>query len=51
MPKLMLVETEVLEELKNRLDFTEDLRPPTPSHLITLRIKDEKGDQVSTNTS
>ena len=27
--------------------MSEDLRPPTPAHLTTLRIKSENGDQVS----
>ena len=41
------METPVLQEIKSRLDVSEDLRPPTPAHLTTLRIKSENGDQVS----
>ena len=44
--KVTLVETPVLQEIKSRLDLSEDLRPPTPSHLTTLRIKSELGDQM-----
>ena len=28
------------------MDLSEDLRPPTPGHLTTLRIKSELGDQM-----
>ena len=36
----------MLQEIKSRLDVSEDLRPPTPGHLTTLRIKSELGDQM-----
>lgn len=45
--KLHLVETQVVEAMKNRLELTEAQRPPTPSHLTTLRVKTEDGEQVS----
>ena len=41
-----LVETPVLQEIRSRLDVTESLRPPTPSHTTTLRVKSEQGEQV-----
>lgn len=41
------MDTEVLVEMKSRLELAEDERPPTPSHLTTLRIKTEDGEQVS----
>lgn len=41
-----MVETPVLQEIKSRLDVSEDLRPPTPGNLTTLRIKSELGDQT-----
>ena len=41
-----LVETPVLQEIRSRLDVTEGLRPPTPSHTTTLRVKSEQGEQV-----
>ena len=50
-PKLKLVETEVLEEMRSRLELAEDERPPTPAHLATLRIKTEDGGQASTMAS
>ena len=40
------METPVLQELKSRLDLSEDCRPPTPGHLTTLRIKSELGDKM-----
>ena len=43
---MTLVETPALQEIKSRLDLSEDLRPPTPGHLTTLRIKSELGDQM-----
>ncbi len=46
---MTLVETDVLEEMKSRLDLTEEVRPPTPSSLTTLRIKAETGEHVSTS--
>ena len=30
----------------SRLDLTEDLRPPTPAHVTTLRIKSVTGHKV-----
>lgn len=47
-PKLKLVETGVLEEMRSRLELAEDERPPTPAHLATLRVKTEDGEQVRT---
>ena len=44
--KVTLVETPALQEIKDRLDLSEDLRPPTPGHLTTLRVKSELGDQM-----
>lgn len=41
------METQVVEAMKNRLELTEAQRPPTPSHLTTLRVKTEDGEQVS----
>lgn len=40
------METPVLQEIRSRLDLTEDLRPPTPSHTTTLRVKSEQAEQV-----
>lgn len=45
-PKLQLVETGALEEIRSRLELAEDDRPPTPAHLTTLRIKTEDGQQT-----
>ena len=36
----------MLQEIKSRLDLSEDQRPPTPGHLTTLRIKSELGDKM-----
>ena len=44
--KVTLVEMPALQEIKSRLDLSKDLRPPTPGHLTTLRIKSELGDQM-----
>ena len=43
---MTLVETPVLQEIRSRLDVTEGLRPPTPSHTTTLRVKSEQDEQV-----
>lgn len=43
---MQLVETEVLEEMKSRLELAECQRPPTPCNLSTLRVKTEGGEQV-----
>ena len=43
---MTLIETPALQEIRSRLDLSEDLRPPTPGHLTTLRIKSELGDQM-----
>ena len=43
---VQLVETEVLEEMKSRLELVECQRPPTPCNLCTLRVKAEDGEQV-----
>ena len=43
---LKLVETEVLEQMRSRLEVAESERPPTPAHLSTLCIKAENGEQV-----
>ena len=40
------METPVLQEIRSRLDVTEGLRPPTPSHTTTLRVKSEQDEQV-----
>ena len=40
------METPVLQEIRSRLDLTEDLRPPTPSHTTTLRVRSEQAEQV-----
>lgn len=45
---MTLVETPVLQEIRSRLDVTEGLRPPTPSHTTTLRVKSEQDEQVYT---
>lgn len=45
-PSLQLVETAALEEMQSRLSVREMDRPPTPSHLTTLRVKTRDGDQV-----
>ena len=48
---LTLVETTALKEMKNRLEMAENVRPPTPVHLVTLRIKADSanGEQVMGN--
>lgn len=43
---LKLVETEVLEQMRSRLEVAESERPPTPAHLSTLCIKAENGEQT-----
>lgn len=45
-PPLQLVETAALEEMQSRLSVREEDRPPTPSHLTTLRVKTRDGEQV-----
>ena len=40
------MDTEVVEEMKSRLELAECERPPTPSNLTTLRVKTEDGEQV-----
>lgn len=41
-----LVETEVVQEMKERLQIDKSKRPPTPRDITTLRIKSESGDQT-----
>lgn len=45
------METTALKEMKNRLEMAENVRPPTPVHLVTLRIKADSanGEQVMGN--
>ncbi|XP_013409102.1 UBX domain-containing protein 11 [Lingula anatina] len=41
-----LVETDVVKEMKERLDMDQSSRPPSARNLTTLRIKSESGDQT-----
>ncbi|XP_003384072.1 PREDICTED: UBX domain-containing protein 11-like isoform X2 [Amphimedon queenslandica] len=42
--KVRLLNTPVVEEIKQRLEYDEEVRPHTPGRLVTLRIKSETGE-------
>ncbi|CAH1799316.1 unnamed protein product [Owenia fusiformis] len=43
---ITVVDTDVVKEMKQRLDIEKRKRPPTPRGLTTLRIKSETGDRT-----
>ncbi|XP_066573757.1 UBX domain-containing protein 11 [Amia ocellicauda] len=44
--RVTLIETPALQALKQRLELSEDIRPPTPANVSTLRVKSEDGEQT-----